>query len=65
MVEGSWVGLDVHARSVIAGVLDARSKSRWRRMWVKLAAISSASCVRSRSVFRLLNARWSNSDDEA
>ncbi|MGH3000086.1 MAG: IS110 family transposase [Gaiellaceae bacterium] len=25
MVEGSWVGLDVHARSVIAGVLDARS----------------------------------------
>lgn len=25
MVEGSWVGLDVHARSVIAGVLDAGS----------------------------------------
>ena len=25
MVEGSWVGLDVHARSVIAGVLDAQS----------------------------------------
>lgn len=25
MVEGSWVGLDVHARSVVAGVLDARS----------------------------------------
>jgi hypothetical protein len=23
MAEGSWVGLDVHARSVIAGVLDA------------------------------------------
>ena len=23
MVEGSWVGLDVHARSVVAGVLDA------------------------------------------
>jgi transposase len=25
MNEGSWVGLDVHARSVIAGVIDARS----------------------------------------
>ncbi len=25
MVEGSWVGLDVHARSVLAGVLDAAS----------------------------------------
>jgi transposase len=25
MVEGSWVGLDVHARSVTAGVLDAQS----------------------------------------
>jgi len=25
MVEGSWVGLDVHARSVVAGVLDAAS----------------------------------------
>jgi len=25
MVEGSWVGLDVHARSVVAGVLDAGS----------------------------------------
>jgi transposase len=25
MVEGSWVGLDVHARSVIAGVLDGQS----------------------------------------
>jgi len=25
MAEGSWVGLDVHARSVIAGVLDAGS----------------------------------------
>ena len=25
MVEGSWVGLDVHARSVVAGVLDAES----------------------------------------
>lgn len=25
MVEGSWVGLDVHARSVLASVLDARS----------------------------------------
>jgi hypothetical protein len=25
MVEGSWVGLDVHARSVIAGVLDAET----------------------------------------
>ena len=25
MVEGSWVGLDVHARSVLAGVLDAGS----------------------------------------
>jgi transposase len=25
MVEGSWVGLDVHARSVVAGVLDAVS----------------------------------------
>lgn len=25
MSEGSWVGLDVHARSVVAGVLDARS----------------------------------------
>jgi transposase len=25
MAEGSWVGLDVHARSVIAGVLDAES----------------------------------------
>ena len=25
MNEGSWVGLDVHARSVVAGVLDAGS----------------------------------------
>jgi transposase len=25
MAEGSWVGLDVHARSVVAGVLDGRS----------------------------------------
>ena len=25
MIEGSWVGLDVHARSVLAGVLDAGS----------------------------------------
>jgi len=25
MVEGSWVGLDVHARKVVAGVLDAKS----------------------------------------
>jgi hypothetical protein len=25
MVEGSWIGLDVHARSVLAGVLDAGS----------------------------------------
>src|SRR5438067_11300370 len=25
MAEGSWVGLDVHARSVVAGVLDAGS----------------------------------------
>ena len=25
MFEGSWVGLDVHARSVVAGVLDAGS----------------------------------------
>ena len=25
MVEGSWVGLDVHARSVVAGVLDGQS----------------------------------------
>ena len=25
MGEGSWVGLDVHARSVVAGVLDAGS----------------------------------------
>jgi transposase len=25
MVEGSWVGLDVHARSVVAGVLDGGS----------------------------------------
>ena len=25
MSEGSWVGLDVHARSVVAGVIDAGS----------------------------------------
>jgi hypothetical protein len=25
MSEGSWVGLDVHARSVVAGVLDVGS----------------------------------------
>jgi hypothetical protein len=25
MSEGSWVGLDVHARTTLAGVLDARS----------------------------------------
>jgi len=25
MNEGSWVGLDVHARSVVAGVMDAGS----------------------------------------
>jgi hypothetical protein len=25
MVEGNWVGLDVHARSVIAGVPDAET----------------------------------------
>jgi hypothetical protein len=25
MSEGSWVGLDVHARSVVAGVIDGRS----------------------------------------
>jgi hypothetical protein len=25
MNEGSWVGLDVHARSVVAGVIDAGS----------------------------------------
>jgi hypothetical protein len=25
MGEGSWVGLDVHARSVVAGVIDAGS----------------------------------------
>ena len=26
MAEGSWVGLDVHARSVVAGVLDAETR---------------------------------------
>ena len=25
MAEGSWVGLDVHTRKIVAGVLDARS----------------------------------------
>jgi transposase len=25
MAEGTWVGLDVHARKVVAGVLDAES----------------------------------------
>ena len=25
MAEGTWVGLDVHARKVVAGVLDAQS----------------------------------------
>ncbi len=25
MAEGTWVGLDVHARKVVAGVLDAAS----------------------------------------
>jgi hypothetical protein len=25
MAEGTWVGLDVHARKIVAGVLDAES----------------------------------------
>jgi len=29
MGEGSWVGLDVHARSVVAGVIDAGSGEVW------------------------------------
>jgi transposase len=29
MAEGTWVGLDVHARKVVAGVLDARSGELW------------------------------------
>jgi transposase len=36
MNEGSWVGLDVHARSVVAGVLDAGSgELRTRRVPVR------------------------------
>ncbi len=35
MTEGSWVGLDVHARATVAGVLDAVPAScvcsAWRR----------------------------------
>jgi transposase len=33
MAEGSWVGLDVHARSIVAGVLDAGS-GELRTLWV-------------------------------
>jgi hypothetical protein len=29
MSEGSWVGLDVHARSVVAGVIDGGSGEVW------------------------------------
>ena len=37
MGEGSWVGLDVHARSVVAGVLDAGSgELRTRRVPVRV-----------------------------
>ena len=37
MNEGSWVGLDVHARSVVAGVLDAESgELRTRRVPVRV-----------------------------
>ncbi len=33
MSEGSWVGLDVHARSVVAGVIDQGSgEVRWLRV---------------------------------
>jgi hypothetical protein len=31
MGEGSWVGLDVHARSVVAGVIDGGSGGVWSR----------------------------------
>ena len=38
MVGGSWVGLDVHARSVFVGVLDARScELRTLRVPVRVA----------------------------
>lgn len=38
MGEGSWVGLDVHARSVVAGVLDGASGELWvSRVPVKCA----------------------------
>ena len=32
MTEGTWVGLDVHARKVVAGVLDA-STGELRSLW--------------------------------
>jgi transposase len=42
MGEGSWVGLDVHARSVIAGVLDAESGElrSWRAPTVTVETVA-------------------------
>jgi len=46
MSEGSWVGLDVHARSVVAGVLDARS-GELRAMRVPVARGETVGWLRS------------------
>ena len=31
VLEGTWVGLDVHARSIVAGVLDTGTGELWSR----------------------------------
>jgi len=41
MNEGSWVGLDVHARSVVAGVID-RGSGELRSKWVAPTSIRNA-----------------------
>jgi transposase len=46
MNEGSWVGLDVHARSVVAGVLDA-SSGELRTMLVPVAREQTVAWLRS------------------
>jgi len=45
MSEGSWVGLDVHARSVVAGVLDAAS-GELRVVWVPVVVEETVAWLR-------------------
>ena len=45
MAEGSWVGLDVHARKVVAGVLDAGS-GELRTLRVPALAVETVEWLR-------------------